>query len=93
MQDCEQFNPKVVITVCGLAAEEPCPLYLGKAIKAHWGLEDPSHLEVSEDEKMQAFMQTVEHINRRFDAFFALDLAHLSPEKLIAEINKISEIV
>ena len=92
MQDCEQFNPQVVITVCGSAAGEPCPLYLGKAIKAHWGLEDPSHLEVSEDEKMQAFMQTVEHINRRFDAFFALDLAHLSPEKLIVEINKISEI-
>ena len=79
MQDCEQFNPQVVITVCGSAAAEPCPLYLGKAIKAHWGLEDPSHLEVSEDEKMQAFMQMVEHINRRFDAFFALDLAHLSP--------------
>ena len=92
MQECEQFNPQVVITVCGSAAAEPCPLYLGKAIKAHWGLEDPSHLEVSEDEKMQAFMQTVEHINRRFDAFFALDLAHLSPEKLIVEINKISEI-
>lgn len=37
-------------------------------------------------------MQTVEDINRRFDAFFALDLAHLSPEKLISEINKIYEI-
>jgi arsenate reductase len=92
MQDCERFNPQVVITVCGSAAAERCPLYLGKAIKAHWGLEDPSHLDVSEDEKMQAFMQTVEHINRRFDAFFALDLAHLSPEKLIVEIHKISEI-
>ena len=41
---------------------------------------------------MQAFMQTVEHINRRLDTLFALDLAYLSPEKLIAEINKISEI-
>ena len=92
MQDCEQFNPQVVITVCGSAAQEPCPLYLGKAIKAHWGLEDPSHLDVSEDEKMQAFMQTVEHINRRFDAFFALDLAHLSVEELSKEIKKISEI-
>jgi len=81
-----------VITVCGSAAEEPCPLYLGKAIKAHWGLEDPSHLEVPEDEKMQAFMQMVEHINRRFDTLFALDLAYLSHEELIAEINKISEI-
>ena len=92
MQDCEQFNPQVVITVCGSAAQEACPLYLGKAIKAHWGLEDPSHLDVSEDEKMQAFMQTVEHINRRFDAFFALDLTDLSVEELAKEIEKISEI-
>ena len=41
---------------------------------------------------MQAFMQMVEHINRRFDTLFALDLAYLSHEELIAEINKISEI-
>ena len=92
MQDCEQFNPEIVVTVCGSAAEEPCPLYLGNAIKVHWGLEDPSHLDCAEDEKMQAFMQTVEHIQRRFDAFFALDLNQLSKEDLIIELNKIGRI-
>lgn len=92
MQDCEQFQPEVVVTVCGSAAQEPCPLYLGNAIKVHWGLEDPSHLDLPEEEKMQAFMQTVEHIQRRFDVFFALDLNNLSKEELISALNKIGEI-
>lgn len=90
MQQCEQFNPQVVVTVCDSAAQEACPLYLGNAIKVHWGLEDPSHLDLPINDKMQAFMQTVEHINRRFDAFFALDIQNLSREKLIEEIQKIA---
>lgn len=92
MQDCEEFNPQIVVTVCSSAAEEPCPLYLGNAIKVHWGLEDPSHLECADDEKMQAFMRTVEHIQRRFDAFFDLDLNHLSKEDLVIALSKIGQI-
>lgn len=92
MEECEQFNPQVVVTVCDSAAQEACPLYLGSAIKVHWGLEDPSHLDLSHEEKMNAFMQTVEHINRRFDAFFALDIQCLSKEQLIQEIQNISSI-
>ncbi|OTG91901.1 arsenate reductase ArsC [Acinetobacter sp. ANC 3813] len=92
MQDCEAFQPEIVITVCGSAAQEPCPLYLGKALKAHWGLDDPSHLDLPEAEKLAAFQTTVDHINRRFDAFFALDFAHLTERELRAEIEKIAEI-
>ncbi|MBI1453045.1 MULTISPECIES: arsenate reductase ArsC [Acinetobacter] len=92
MQDCEKFKPQIVVTVCSSAAVEPCPLYLGNAIKVHWGLEDPSHLECADEEKIQAFKQTVEHIQRRFDAFFALALDHLSQEELISELHKIGQI-
>lgn len=89
---CEQYQPDVVITVCDAAAQEACPLYLGGAIKAHWGLSDPSHLEVDKEEKMQAFMNTVEHINRRLDALFKLDVDELSRSQLIAAINQISNV-
>lgn len=89
---CEQYQPDVVITVCDSAAQEACPLYLGSAIKAHWGLSDPSHLELPEQEKLNAFFMTVDHINKRLDALFALDTKQLSRPKLIAEINKISNI-
>ena len=89
---CEQYQPDVVITVCGSAAQEACPIYLGSAIKAHWGLEDPSHLELADDIKLAAFLDTVAHINRRLDALFALDFKQLSREELNKEIQKISEI-
>ncbi|WP_445116166.1 arsenate reductase ArsC [Acinetobacter sp. WZC-1] len=92
IDDCEQYQPDVVITVCDQAAQEACPLYLGTAIKAHWGLADPSHLNVSESEKLDAFLVTVAHINRRLDALFSLDPNTLTRPELIAEINKISEV-
>jgi len=89
---CEQYQLDVVITVCDAAAQEACPLYLGGAIKAHWGLSDPSHLDLPEQEKLQAFLSTVEHINKRLDALFALDTHHMSRPQLIAEINQISHL-
>lgn len=92
VDDCEQYQPDVVITVCDQAAQEACPLYLGGAIKAHWNLSDPSHLDLAEPEKLQAFLDTVQHINNRLDAFFALPLDRLTRAELIAEINKISHI-
>ena len=92
INDCEQYQPDVVITVCDSAAQEACPLYLGGAIKAHWGLADPSHLDVNKEEKMKAFMSTVEHINRRLDALFKLNVDKLSRSELIAAINQISNV-
>ena len=92
IDDCEQYQPDVVITVCDQAAQEACPLYLGSAIKAHWGLADPSHLELPEDEKLKTFLVTVAHINKRLDALFALDVNSLTRPELIAAINQISHI-
>ena len=92
IDDCEQYQPDVVITVCDQAAQEACPLYLGSAIKAHWGLADPSHLELPEDEKLKAFLVTVAHINKRLDALFTLDVDQLTRPELIAAINQISHI-
>ncbi len=50
----------------------------GGAIKAHWGLADPSHLDLPKEEKLKAFQVTVDHINRRLDALLALDTTHMS---------------
>ena len=92
IDDCEQYQPDVVITVCDSAAQEPCPLYLGTTIKAHWDLTDPSHLDLPKEEKLQAFQVTVKHIHRRLDALFALDSANMTRTELIAAINQISNI-
>lgn len=92
IDDCEQYQPDVVITVCDSAAQEACPLYLGGAIKAHWGLADPSHLVLPKEEKLKAFQVTVDHINRRLDALWAFDTTHMSRLDLIVAINQISQI-
>ena len=92
IDDCEQYQPDVVITVCDQAAHEACPLYLGAAIKVHWGLAYPSHLALPEDEKLKAFQITVDHINKRLDALFALDIHKLTRPELITEMNRIPHI-
>jgi len=44
-----------VISVCGNAANETCPAYLGSVMRAHWGVEDPAHAEGTEAGVKAAF--------------------------------------
>lgn len=64
------INFDVVITVCDNAASETCPLYLGQAIKAHWGIPDPD--KVLGKNRMAAFIKTFEQLEQRINAFLAL---------------------
>ncbi|MEZ5573018.1 MAG: arsenate reductase ArsC [Halioglobus sp.] len=59
------FEPDVVITVCDSAAGESCPLWLGAAIKIHWGLPDPSHQQGTEDQICASFAAVIAAIERR----------------------------
>jgi arsenate reductase (thioredoxin) len=78
--------PDIVITVCGSAAGETCPAYLGQAIRAHWGVEDPAQAAGSDAEIDAAFMQAYRKLRERIEAFLALPLDHLANDKaLLAE--------
>lgn len=78
----ENAPPDIVITVCDRAADEACPVYFGPALKAHWGLEDPSEVIGSEDAISAAFHTTLAHIEARCQAFLALPLDQLSRNDL-----------
>jgi arsenate reductase len=66
-------TPDIVITVCGNAAGETCPVYLGDVVKAHWGVEDPAKAKGSEADIDAAFNQVYAILRRRIEAFLALD--------------------
>ena len=68
----------LVITVCDNAAGEVCPYWPGQPVTAHWGYADPSAGEGSDDEKMEAFKQTLHLIKRRLDIFTSLPMASLN---------------
>ena len=86
----EGSPPDVVITVCDKAAGEACPVYFGPAVKAHWGLEDPSDVQGDEASVDAAFKATLSTIERRCKAFLALPFAQLSPAELKAELARIA---
>jgi len=57
-----------VITLC---AEEVCPVWLGDAIRLHWGLPDPAAVSGSEEQKLQAFRTVRDELRRRLRVLFA----------------------
>lgn len=85
-------SPPIVITVCDRAAGEACPIFFGPALKAHWGLADPSEATGSESNISTAFETTLAKIRERVAAFLELPLKTMSPEQLKAELNRIGSL-
>lgn len=84
--------PDIVISVCGNAANETCPAYLGPVLRTHWGVEDPAHATGTDEEIDAAFMTAYRILRARIEAFFALPLAELQQDKakLKAEMDLIA---
>ena len=68
----------LVITVCDNAAGEVCPYWPGQPATAHWGYADPSETVGTDEQKLEAFRQTLHQIKRRLDIFNSLPLSSLS---------------
>ncbi len=71
----------LIITVCDNAAGEVCPIWPGHPATAHWGYADPSEVQGSEEQRLEAFRQTLMAIRRRLDL-----LVNLPPEKLARQL-------
>jgi protein-tyrosine-phosphatase len=68
----------LIITVCDNAAGEVCPIWPGHPSTAHWSYPDPSEGNGTDDEKLEAFRQTLLAIKRRLEL-----LCSLPNEKLV----------
>jgi arsenate reductase (thioredoxin) len=56
-----------VITLC---AEEVCPVFLGNAMRLHWGLPDPARETGVEDRKLAAFRSVRDELRCRLELLF-----------------------
>ena len=86
----EGSPPDIVISVCDKAAQEACPVYFGPAIKAHWGLEDPSEVVADEAAISAAFHATLALIEKRCRALLALPLDQLDSASLKQHLDRVS---
>ncbi|PPD30269.1 MAG: low molecular weight phosphatase family protein [Methylomonas sp.] len=88
-------TPDIVISVCGNAANETCPAYLGPVMRAHWGVEDPAHAEGTEAEIKAAFETAFSILRHRIETFLALPLDELKNDstRLKAELDRIGTLM
>jgi arsenate reductase (thioredoxin) len=62
----------LVITVCDNAAAEQCPHWPGHPATAHWSHADPSAVEGSDEQRLEAFRRTLQAIRERLERFVEL---------------------
>ncbi|HIE0524092.1 TPA: arsenate reductase ArsC [Stenotrophomonas maltophilia] len=62
----------LVITVCGAAAAEACPVVFGDFIRSHWGLPDPAAVGGSDADKAAALAHAHAIVKARVQALLAL---------------------
>ncbi|MBS1156652.1 MAG: arsenate reductase [Proteobacteria bacterium] len=79
----------LIITVCGNAKNEVCPIWPGHPTSAHWGYEDP-HGETDE-EKRASFEKIFAQIQHRTAYFLSLGDEALSPENIKETARKVGE--
>lgn len=70
-------TPDIVITVCGNAAGETCPTYLGPALRTHWGVDDPAQATGTEEEINAVFTQAYRTLREGIETFLSLPLDDL----------------
>ena len=62
----------IIVTVCGNAAGETCPVWPGHPLTAHWGVDDPAAVQGSEDERRHAFTEAMKVLRHRIDLLLSL---------------------
>ena len=72
----------LVITVCDNAAGEVCPYWPGQPATAHWGYPDPSAVDGTDAQKLEAFRLTLLAFKRRLELLISLPAAKLEKTML-----------
>lgn len=81
-----------VFTVCDSAAGEACPVWPGRPMTAHWGIEDPAAVEGSDIDKEAAFVTAMRFLKNRISAFRSLPLASIDKLALGNQLREIGRL-
>jgi arsenate reductase len=65
--DVDPATVDVVITLC---ADEVCPVFLGDALRLHWGLPDPAAVKGNDAARLAAFRAVRDELRRRLTVVF-----------------------
>jgi protein-tyrosine-phosphatase len=81
----------LVITVCDNAAGEVCPFWPGQPATAHWSYSDPSAGDGTDEQKLEAFRQTLHAIRHRLELFVNLPVTSVTKLMLQTSARELSK--
>jgi len=81
-----------VFTVCDSAAGEPCPVWPGQPMTAHWWVDDPAKVQGSDEQKRRAFKGALAHLSARINLFMNLPIQKLDRLALEDGLNEIGKL-
>jgi arsenate reductase len=81
----------LIFTVCDQAAGEVCPVWPGRPMMVHWGVEDPAAVEGTEDERLTAFERVLGEMDRRVKLLATLRVEAYEPACLKEELERIGQ--
>lgn len=79
----------IVITVCGNAAAEQCPVWIGAPVQTHWGIDDPADLVGTKADIETAFQLAYDRLHQRITVFLNLPIESMSAVALKPALDKI----
>jgi protein-tyrosine-phosphatase len=80
-----------VFTVCESAAAEACPVWPGRALKAHWSIPDPVATKGNEAEIRLAFAEALRMLTNRIEIFVNLPMQSLDQLTLQKQLDAIGD--
>ena len=81
----------LVITVCGSAAGETCPVWPNAPVTVNWPLPDPVAQTGTEDERLEFAVSIAKRVQDRLKQLIKLDFASLSRGELIEQLERMNE--